>query len=178
MTEISQLYVLNLDRVTWENTSCTCTFGLKEYKCCHSIILACRLKLANFHDVVLDRDLESKQKRGRSERMPINCLDKPEKTKSITKATPSEFAILGSRAPKMSSKSNNQSVGGSITAPFIDLDDSDSCSNVQPSKNAEASLHSIKRNYTKKTYAATNRPLTRSSYSKIPTCSGIFLIFV
>ena len=83
-------------------------------------------------------------------------------------------SLVSSKTTKNAKKSRKKKE----SAPFIDLDDSDSCSNVQPSKNAEASLHSIKRNYTKKTYAATNRPLTRSSYSKIPTCSGIFLIFV
>jgi hypothetical protein len=78
LKHFSSINVITINDEQWENSFCTCKHAQKHYYCNHILLVASRLELLAFDDILMDLPLDKKASRGRkSRRMPSNCLSKP-----------------------------------------------------------------------------------------------------
>ncbi|RNA13927.1 hypothetical protein BpHYR1_045147 [Brachionus plicatilis] len=64
ISSFNSIRIVKVNRENWKLSSCTCSYWLKNYYCCHSIACCYRLKLMNFYDIGMDIPLNNKPKRG------------------------------------------------------------------------------------------------------------------
>ncbi|RNA45130.1 hypothetical protein BpHYR1_022749 [Brachionus plicatilis] len=85
ISSLNSIRIVKVNRENWKLSSCTCSYWLKNYYCCHSIACCYRLKLMNFNDIGMDIPLNYKPKRGAKKKtrsclqhQPFDCIQNEE----------------------------------------------------------------------------------------------------
>ncbi|CAF0745939.1 unnamed protein product [Brachionus calyciflorus] len=68
INDINSIRLIKLNNENWKNSTCTCVFWLKHYKCSHTIAVAYRLKMINFNTIFMDLPISNKRKKGASKK--------------------------------------------------------------------------------------------------------------
>ena len=69
MKNIHEIYIIELNRACWENSTCTCREWHKTLKCKHIISLSTMLNLCTFSEIAYTIPLDKKRRRGRPKTM-------------------------------------------------------------------------------------------------------------
>jgi hypothetical protein len=64
ISRMNEYRVITLNSDNWQNSECTCSDGLKKYKCKHILVLAIRLNLLNIENLYDKMPLTNKKRRG------------------------------------------------------------------------------------------------------------------
>jgi len=73
INKVTDIRVIHLNEVEWENSRCSCRWWHKNLKCNHIIALACRIKLASYIAVAYSAPLTAKRRTGRP-KITTTCL--------------------------------------------------------------------------------------------------------
>ncbi|CAF0858135.1 unnamed protein product, partial [Brachionus calyciflorus] len=68
INDINSIRLIKMNTENWKNSTCTCVFWLKHYKCSHTISVAYRLKMVDFNIIFMDLPISNKRKKGASKK--------------------------------------------------------------------------------------------------------------
>ncbi len=90
LNKVNSILQITINNLSWENSECTCSIWLKNYKCNHVITIACRLKLCDFTTVAMAQPIGMKRRKGRPKNTTTALIRQPSETVDLANQNISE----------------------------------------------------------------------------------------
>ena len=84
LAEVNSITEIKINKLTWENSECSCAAWLKNYKCIHIIAISCRLELCHFSTVAMAQTIGMKRRQGRPKNTFPALRHQPQETVNAT----------------------------------------------------------------------------------------------